>query len=320
MENTLLHFIHSYKPTIYKYFYTPDHEYLTNVDQVFVINLKHEYVKRNYIITLFKQKKINFQLVIVEPQTTEVYNQFVKNKEITRSEFGCLVSHLYILDYIARRKINAIIFEDDIWLHKNFVEEWNTLHKIRDFDFLLLGACDFHFSKENYSRVSNKLYTMKNEKQLIYGAHANFYSHNAAKFWLTFKLNQIEFFDKHYFYLFSHFPLTSGIISPNLVLTDISYSNNGHTYPLLSLKEKEYYAKCFKQVNFHCYHIFYPLLFSQQNVLQLIHKYKSYEEIIDEVLYVCFHNAEKEKEIKSRLDLTHLTIEDIRYITQGYHK
>jgi len=311
--NNIMKLVNNLKPKIC-HFIWPDSIKLLDVDNIFVINLSKESAKRNYIIKLFKKKKINFTLVIVEPITIEIYNMFVKNNEITKSEFGCLISHLFVLKTIVKSSKNSLVFEDDIWLHKQFVENWNNIIYKQKYDFLLLGACDFHFSKENYKFVNNNMYRMKHENQMVYGAHANFYSPRAAKFWLKYKINSIEFFDKNYFSILTHFPLTSGIIYPNLVLTDISYSNNGHTFPFLSQKENDYYSTCFKSVDFKNYHVFYPILFKNTEITDIISRFQHYEELIDYMLYIYFRDSVKETKIKDRLDLDHLTLEDVQYI------
>lgn len=303
------------KTYIVRSFYFKNNEnphVLCKVDDIYVINLKKEKMKRNYIIQLFKKLKLNFHLIIVEPISKEIYKNAVKNDEITQSEFGCLLSHLWCLKKIINKNQNAIIFEDDIFIHKNFVNLWNNINSDTHYDFLLLGSCDFSFARENKYNVDivNNIYQMQNKCQKVYGAHANYYSIEAAKFWYDYKCKNIEFFDKNYYDIFSHFQNSSGICYPNLAITDISYSNNDHAYPLLSEKENEYYKRCFTNLNFKDYHIFYPILF--KNVL--ISQFNSVEKLIDHLLYIYFHNENKSLTIKNRLDIHLFTINEIKYI------
>jgi GR25 family glycosyltransferase involved in LPS biosynthesis len=313
MINEFLNYIKSIQYPIYSFNNKTNYR-LEGVDKVFIINLKKEVIKRKYLIRLFKIKKINFNLVIVEPEDEKNYNKFVKNQEITRSEFGCLTSHLYILYLTSKFKINFIIFEDDIWLHKNFVNLWNNFKKKnKKIEFLLLGACDFNFKKKNINQVTinNSYYPVNFE--LLYGAHANYYTPNACKYWLHYKINNIDFFDKNYYYIFNKFKSESMIMYPNLVLCDISSSNNNHEYQFLSKKEYFYYDNCFQCVEFLNYHVFYSILFNKINKNK-ISVGEDYKKIISDILYLTFYNKNKEFEIKQRIDYSIIDLEYIKYI------
>lgn len=292
-------------------------KHLFGVDEIFIINLKKENIKRKYIEVLFRKKKINYKLCIVDPVDESNYHKFVPNKEITRSEFGCLTSHLYVLYNAYKFNINFIILEDDVWIHKNFVNLWNEFKiKNNSIDFALLGACDFNFKNENIKHINDKKAYVPNNFKLLYGAHGNYYSHNAAKFWLLYKINNLEFFDKNYQYIFQKFKGTSVVCSPNLAICDISSSNNNHEYSFFSEKEMFYYDKCFNSLNFNKYHIFYSKLVSDLKKNLKLTLNHSYEKLIDEILYVTFYNKDKETQIKNRIDFSILSLSDIEYILQ----
>ena len=92
-----------------------------NLEKIYVINLLENEIRRNYIMVLMKKLNINFTLVIVEKIPTEVYSIINKISNISKSEAGCLISHLWCLnDIIKKNYQNAVVFEDDIILHKNF--------------------------------------------------------------------------------------------------------------------------------------------------------------------------------------------------------
>ena len=301
-----------------KFYNNKQNTSLIDVDKIFIINLRNEVIKRKYLEILLRKKRINYYLCIVDLVNEYIYKKLVPNKEITLSEFGCLTSHLYVMYKAYKLNINFIIFEDDVWIHKNFVDLWNQFKKNNGIiDFALLGACDFNFKNENIKYVNDKNYYYPNNFNFLYGAHGNYYSHKAAKFWLLYKLNNLEFFDQNYQYLFEKFKNTSAVCYPNLTLCDISSSNNNHEYDFFSEKEKIYYEKCFDLIGFNNYHVFYSKLVKaiKNNKITISH---SYEKLIEKILYVAFYNKSKEKDIKNRLDFSILNLQDIHYILDFY--
>ena len=129
-------------------------------------------------------------------------------KQLSKSEVGCSLSHLWCLKHIIKNKYKggAIIFEDDIVVHKNFESMFERLFKEKHFDFLSMGACDFDFFDINYKNVKNGLYQpcLKNSKR-CYGAHANYYSLNGAKYIFKLKSLFFSFFDNNFSNIFKHF-------------------------------------------------------------------------------------------------------------------
>jgi GR25 family glycosyltransferase involved in LPS biosynthesis len=99
-----------------------------------------------------KKYNINFSLVVVNRVSDKMYSQ-LGNTRITKEELGCTLSHLFCLKEIIKNSYeNAIIFEDDIIFHKNFKEMFMNVFQ-DEYDFLLLGACDFSFQTLNKDRI-----------------------------------------------------------------------------------------------------------------------------------------------------------------------
>jgi len=282
-----------------------------NLEKIYVINLLENEIRRNYIMVLMKKLNINFTLVIVEKIPTEVYSIINKISNISKSEAGCLISHLWCLnDIIKKNYQNAVVFEDDIILHKNFKNMLLETLKTK-YNLLLLGACDFNFAQNNYKNVKNNIYNPTVFDKL-YGAHANYYSLEGAKKMFELKSTNISFFDNNYDQIFNFFKTTSGICYPNLVVSDITTSDLNHSYKLLSLTEKYYYEKCFKNFKFKNYNFIYLNILKNSEINYNI--FKNYEEYISKVLYHYFYNNEKVEIIKNRLDLSFFKIDDIKII------
>ena len=123
------------------------------IKKIYVINLLEDEIKRNYMIVLMQKYNINFSLVIVERVSTELYKSLIDDSKssISKGELGCCLSHLWCLSQIILNNYeNAIIFEDDIILHKDFENEFigiynNCTTNNNKLDFMLLGAHDYNF-------------------------------------------------------------------------------------------------------------------------------------------------------------------------------
>ena len=283
----------------------------TIINKIYVINLLENEIRRNYILVLMKKLNINYTLVVVERISIDNYNIINKVSNISKSESGCLLSHLWCLnDIIKNNHQNAIIFEDDIILHKNFKNMLIQRLKTK-YDLLILGACDFNFSQFNYKNIQNNIYNPTNFDKL-YGAHANYYSLEGAKKMFEFKSSNISFFDNNYDVIFKYFKNKSAVCYPNLVVSDISTSDLGHSYKFLSLTEKYYYDKCFKNFNFNNYNFIYLNILKNSEINY--NNFKNYEEYINIVLYHFLYDDEKVKLIKNRIEIDFFTIDDIKLI------
>lgn len=283
------------------------------VKKIFVINLAEDTYKRNYIVMIMKKYGINFSLVIVERITKNIYDNLDKKISISISELGCCLSHLWCLyQIIINNYENAIIFEDDIILHKNFTQRFLDIHdKNKDLDFLLLGAHDFNFINYGCKNVKNNLYRPDSKNTKIYGAHANYYSLKGAKRMFHIRTSQISYFDKEYLLMFNYYTNSSFICYPNLVVSNITESTLDHEREILSNLEYEYYKKCFVKFNFKQYNFIYINLLNSNIPIDQKDNYKTY---IEKCLYHYFYNFDKINAVINRLSFDFFTIDDIRTI------
>lgn len=283
------------------------------VKKIFIINLLEDVLKRNYIFMLMKKMSINFTLVIVERISSDLHKSLCLNKSlISKNELGCCLSHMWCLRQILVNKYeNAIIFEDDIILHKNFTSLFLKIHDPK-FDFLLLGAHDFRFSSINYKNVKNNLYRpLTNGANKLYGAHANYYSYKGARRMFEIRATEISFFDKEYMLMFDHYTDTSYICYPNLCVSNVTDSTLNHKREILSPLELEYYSKCFKHFDFTHYYYFYVNLLSNDVDVTENDNYESY---IEKCLYYHFHDYNSIVAIKKRLTMNFFTLKDVMNI------
>lgn len=298
-DNTNLNFINSF------------------VDKIFVINMKSCNIRRNYIISLMKKYNINFTFVIVDSISYDVTKYINKFTTLTKAETGCLISHLWCLNRIIKQKYkNAIIFEDDIIFHKNFSVIFpKVFENTNRIDFLILGACDFHFSEENFKRVdkNKNLYTITSETPRVYGAHANYYSYEGALKMFKLKINNISFFDRDYCKMFEYFENSSFICYPNLVVSDISTTNLHHKYKFFSKAEEEYYTKCFINFNFKKYNFIYLDLVEKCKNIN-INDFDNYENYITKIIRYNFYDNEYVNILKDRLVMNFFNLNDIKFI------
>jgi GR25 family glycosyltransferase involved in LPS biosynthesis len=283
------------------------------ISKIFVINLIHDTEKRNYIITLLSKFNINYSIVIVNYIPDQLFNTIYNSTKllITKYELGCCVSHLWCLNQIILNNYkNALILEDDIILHKNFVNRLiNILESKPKIDFLLLGAHDFFFSECNYQNVKDKLYKPDKKSKKLYGAHANYYSLNGAKRQYYIRCSEIGFFDKEYNLMFNYLD-ESYICYPNLVVSNVCTSSLNHEKKLGSDVEKDYYQRCFINFNFNKYHFIYIHIFKDIDIKDT-DSYKSY---IARCLYSHVNDFNKISEIANRLDYDFFKIDDIKAI------
>lgn len=287
---------------------------LNNYTQkIYVINLEKNLIRRNYILNIMKKYNISFELVVVKEIKENAYKYYCKyNNNISIGELGCGLSHLWCLKNIVENKYkNAIIFEDDIIFHKNFESKFLKLIEKQPYDFLLLGACDFHFSEMNYKNVNDNLYRPNINCEDVYGAHAIYYSLEAANYMLDNRLTEFAFFDYDLNKVFQYFKNTSFICYPNLVVTEITTSDNNHSYDLFSPKEKLFYTKCFDHFNFRNYHFIYLNLLNS-NIIVHADNYKDYMSDLFKIKYPDKYSY-IEKFLK-RIDVTFFTLEDIKNI------
>ena len=221
---------------------------LTNVLNefpIYVINLKKDIYRRAYIKNLFKNLKINYNLIMVDKVTIDDKQKWNITQNFRHlGQLGCMLSHMFCLrEAIQLNHKKFIIFEDDIVFHKNFDNKISK-YLTYNLDLLMLGACDFEL-------VNNIIYMNDNRdlylpKKNVLGAHANIYSLNFAKHFYNHKIKNdtvIEF-DKEYDYFYNNYKI--GVCYPNLVICELSTTNINHCYsPLTKQLHDDFINRCF---------------------------------------------------------------------------
>jgi GR25 family glycosyltransferase involved in LPS biosynthesis len=311
--SNIQYIIDNYKVKTINISFTPQNNINNYVNKIFIINLCFNKTRRNYILMLMKKYKISFTLVVVDKISDDVYQTLNYNKKLTKSEIGCTLSHLWCLNKIIKNKYpNAIIFEDDIIFHKDFdLKFYNIMTS--EYDFLLLGACDFSFSRVNYKNVKNNLYRPSQNAVKVYGAHAIYYSLKGAQKMFDLSIQNIYFFDRNYHPIFEYFPESSFICYPNLVVTDISTTNLGHSYSYFTEMEKYYYNSCFIDFEFNQYNFIYLDIIIKNKSVDIT-DHEDYQSFIKKIIKNIFDKEWERKEIQNRLVMDFFTIEDIQDI------
>ena len=309
--------INNYKVNLIKINNYSKKKHILNLftEEIFVINLLSNKIRRNYIIMMMKKYKINFTLVIVDSINDDIYNIINKNKKLTKGEIGCSLSHMWCLNRIIKDGLkNAIIFEDDIIFHKDIIQMFTKVMNSQTYDFLLLGACDFNFSKLNFKNVLDVgLYKPDPNSIKVYGAHAIYYSLKGAERMFEKTNENLYFFDRNYHIMFDYFKDTSYICYPNLVVSDISTTNINHYYQFFSENEKKYYTECFHNFNFNHYNFFYLSLIIQNPEISLSDT-DTFEKYVDKIIENSFKNKQYQKEIKKRMVMNFFDINDLKFL------
>jgi GR25 family glycosyltransferase involved in LPS biosynthesis len=292
--------INTYNPQVNDIINDPNKKEFINqyVNKIYIINLLSDKLRMSYIILLMKKFNINYTLVQVEKPSQLIYNLIIRlpNKNIRPlrlGEVGCYLSHMWCLnDIIKNNYTNAIIFEDDIIIHKNYD---NLLKKIlinSSYDFLMLGAADHGFNKGNSLLVKNNIYIPKNYVTL--GTHSIYYSNNGAQKIFDYRSKYPTFFDNNLNELFTFFESEkTGICYPNLFTVENSTTNIGHHFGITKYELNDYYYnECYENFDFNDYHFIYLDLFNKF-MLEDITTYtniKTPELLINELLANYFNN------------------------------
>jgi GR25 family glycosyltransferase involved in LPS biosynthesis len=291
------------------------------VEHIYVINLEKDRIRRNYVITIMKKKKINFELIIVSTINEDQY-AIIGNNSITIGETGCYLSHMYCLnDAIKNNYKRIIIFEDDLVLCKKFHENFENIGDLGKFDILMLGAADFGFHKYCKKRVFNNLYKPYAH---ILGTHAVLYSHQGVQEMYRLRINSPTYFDYKLEMFLNIFENSFYICFPNLVVSELSTTSLDHNFGVTDpVKENTYYKKCFSSAfNFHDYHFIYLLIFSNTNYTKF-NINRSFKKNIEHILrhsrlkisikYISQIDIIKEK-IAERMCYDFFTSSDLQFI------
>ena len=298
----------------------PDNENIINrhINKIYVINLKVDKLRATYINILLNKLKINYELIQVIRPSQKVYNQVIKlskplSKKMTVGEVGCYLSHMWCLQNMIKNNYKkAIIFEDDIVVHKNYKLLFEQIVMKNDYDFLMLGAADHGFNNGNKELIKDNIYIPKNH--VIMGTHAIYYSQHGASIIYDYRLKNPVYFDKNLKELFTFFDENkTGVCSPNLFTVENSTSNLGHNFGIVKYKYNDYYYNdCYENFDFTHYHFIYLDLFTKF-MLESPSKIKvsSKEDIMLALLKNYFNNDEELSKFHlAKLDSNFLTIEE----------
>lgn len=251
------------------------------LDQIYVINLEENRVRRKYIEFIMKSLNINFTLIIVKKINKNVYRLLQEeekkdNEKLTISEMGTYLSHLWCLKKCIQNQYNKfLILEDDIIFHKKFHELFKNVVSHKEYDFLMLGASHFRYNLNTYY-VSNGVYrpTFDKLKGNLLGAFACMYSLDCAKHIFNLRRNEITYFDKNFYDIFKKYENTSAICNPNLILADVSNSNLNHNFGIIGYDNlNNYYTDCYNNLDITNYHYIF---------LDMFHKYKFYNVLFED--------------------------------------
>ena len=257
-----------------------------SVEEILIINLDTDIVRRTYIRLLMKKLGISYRLIIVKKPSLNLYNsvrtyqKHIANnsnpiKPMSIGESGCYLSQMWCLNYIIKNNIkNAIIFEDDIVIHKSWRELFAQA-KFQSYDFLMLGAADHGFNKGNKQLIKNGIYIPKHH--VIMGTHAIYYSHHGATKIFQHRIQIPEYFDRTMMNFFKLFDSTKcGVCSPNIFTVENSTTNLSNNFGISKYKYNDYYYReCYGQdFNFKDYYFIYLDLFVKAVMLN-IDKYRN---------------------------------------------
>jgi GR25 family glycosyltransferase involved in LPS biosynthesis len=226
------HIIKNYNPTIINYNNNDINDNILNNYPIFIINLKDNQERRDYVNYIMQRMKINYNLVIVNKIDCDIYNKIGReNIKTDKNKLGCIISHLFCIKLcIDSNYKKFIIFEDDIIFHKCFNELCTFDLLNENFDMLMLGACDFNVNhnKKSLHKQINNLYIYKPNKQAL-GAHANIYSISFAKILYEYKIKAPFFeFDVDFRNFYQKYKIY--VCMPNLVVCELTTSNLNHNF------------------------------------------------------------------------------------------
>ena len=280
------------------------------VEEIFILNLDTDVARRTYIQLLMKKLGISYRLVIAKKPSQTLYHkvrgyqqlmarnttidgknqgEYKTLKAMSIGEAGCYLTHMWCLRFITNNHIkNAIIFEDDIIIHKSW-EELFERHLIstvssstsqvatHKYDLLLLGAADHGFNRGNSLLVKDGVYIPQNH--VIMGTHAIYYSAHGARKIFEYRLQRPEYFDRNMRHFFTMFDKDRcGVCYPNIFTVENSTTNLHHNFGIAKYKYNDYYYReCYgSDFRFKDYHMLYIDLFQKAALLDL-RKYRSFD-------------------------------------------
>ncbi len=120
--------------------------------KVFIINLKRNKKRREYIVNLCNKYNVSYTLIEAVDGSKLNQDEISKNysveesikaigREMSKSEIGCALSHKNIYEEILKKNIQVtLILEDDVILDQNLINFLNNINKFPDnWEIVLLG-------------------------------------------------------------------------------------------------------------------------------------------------------------------------------------
>ena len=228
---------------------------------IFVITLVEDYIRQAHLIETMKRIGANYTICYMLRPTTQVYDEYLNNynnkkstnnalKEISISELGCVLSHVWVLSKIINKNKLSLVLEDDIMPIKNFDNALkNIIYSIPSFqngDLWMLTANDYHKSTRNID-LSKSIYVPEKPGGNIYSTGAYCVNTDTAKF-LVNKLLTLDKCADHYFLDVFNSYEKSGVLTTPLFLTDVSHSNIKNRYDT-EQKKNIFFSKCFPELS-----------------------------------------------------------------------
>jgi len=218
-------------------------------DNIFIINLPSDKIKKEIIKNrLLKNNIENYKFIDgIIPTGKEL----ILFKEIKKDlnplgrinyigELGCFLSHKKIWEKCIKENLNnCLIFEDDIFFHKNFQDILESnLQVFDEFDIVFMGSNQSIFSNKINKDINNNFKLNKNyyscnhligEKNIYsYGTFGYFIKQKTIQIFLNemnlpnFKWRTVDTFIQD---TIEKYKLKSCTFYPNLVISDVSKSS-----------------------------------------------------------------------------------------------
>ena len=226
-----------------------DFENILKLDKIYVINLEKDIEKRELMKKKLKKYNIKAKYIkAIDGKDSNIFNEYLENKikfnntELYRTPgaYGCLLSHIKVLEDAIENKYNCIcIFQDDIIFHKDFYNllEFQMNYINNDWDVLYLGSVQRKYI--NYNK--NFYYVSKNND--VRGCFAFVIRNKINELLNSFK--SLKHSDD---LCLRDLDCNKIFLNPNLIIADVTTSTTSTTSTtnnfIYNLKEHVYF--CYK--------------------------------------------------------------------------
>jgi GR25 family glycosyltransferase involved in LPS biosynthesis len=143
----------------YEYYHNTILEYskINGIDHIMWINLDRDIERKNYMENILKNINIsNTRIPAIDGNNNDFSNCLLINKNLTNSEIGCSLSHIYAISYLKTLPGNYfLVCEDDISLDNLFFIDKSIKEIINNapkFDILILSKIFYDRLPEIYTK------------------------------------------------------------------------------------------------------------------------------------------------------------------------